>query len=419
MDRRDLGDYAAARPLAERSVAIAEAALGSKHPEVARSLHTLATIFAGLGDYSEAMRLFERATRINEEVLQPADPERARTSWLISDLLPLSGTARTTWICSSGYSRLARNAAVSPIPARRKASTTWPNCCPPQTTSDERGRYLNEPSNLRRDFWARSIQRLAAAAANLANLLSRTGDTDQAGRLYERALGVWEKSLGADHPKVATALVNLARLYLEIGNYADAGPLLDRALAIQLKGLGPEHPDVAVTLMSRAELAAHTGRATEAFATAARAEALSREHLRLTVRTLPERQALAYASSLPSAPDLMLQLASSHADDSDMATGGMGRGHSRQRGGPRRGGRPPAFRGRRRRTGDIGACDSPGVGPPAPRRAGGARHTERSAGASPSPAGRGANRQGSCGAGSGRAQCEVPRRPVENPRPAS
>ena len=78
-------------------------------------------------------------------------------------------------------------------------------------------------------------------------------------RLYERALSIWEKSLGADHPKVATGLVNLARFYLGTGNYADAGPLLDRALAIQLKGLGPEHPDVAVTLSSRAELAAHTG----------------------------------------------------------------------------------------------------------------------------------------------------------------
>ena len=91
MDRRDLGDYAAAQPLAERSVAIAEGALGPKHPEVARSLHTLATIFAGLGDYSEAMRLFERATRINEEVLQPSNPESARASWFIPDLLPLSG----------------------------------------------------------------------------------------------------------------------------------------------------------------------------------------------------------------------------------------------------------------------------------------------------------------------------------------
>jgi CHAT domain-containing protein len=161
---------------------------------------------------------------------------------------------------------------------------------------------------------------VAASATNLAYVLSRSGDDEAARPLYQRALGIWEKSLGADHPKVATALVNLARLYLKTGNYQDAGPLLARALAIQEKGLGSEHPDVAVTLSSRAELAAHTGETIEAFSTAARAEAISREHLQLTVRTLPERQALAYASSLPSALDLMLRLASTRPSDGEMST---------------------------------------------------------------------------------------------------
>ena len=91
MDLRDLGDYAGAKVLAERSLAIAERTLGPKHAEAARSLHTLATIYAGLGDYAEAMRLFERATRINEEVLRPSNPESARASWFIPDLFPLSG----------------------------------------------------------------------------------------------------------------------------------------------------------------------------------------------------------------------------------------------------------------------------------------------------------------------------------------
>jgi hypothetical protein len=62
-----------------------------------------------------------------------------------------------------------------------------------------------------------------------------------------------------------------------------------------------------------------TGATIEAFGTAARTEALSREHLRLTVRTLPERQALAYASSLSSALDLMLRLASTRPGDSQMS----------------------------------------------------------------------------------------------------
>src|SRR5262249_35181999 len=69
-----------------------------------------------------------------------------------------------------------------------------------------------------------------------------------------------------------------------------------------------------------AELAAQNGATNEAFATAARAEALRREHLRLTVRTLPERQALAYASSLPSTLDLVLRLASTRSGDGEMST---------------------------------------------------------------------------------------------------
>ena len=73
---------------------------------------------------------------------------------------------------------------------------------------------------------------------------------------------------------------------------------------------------------------------------AARAEALSREHLRLTVRTLPERQALAYASSLPSNLDLMLRLAVDSPWRQRDVDAGMGRRHPRPRDRPRRGGRP-------------------------------------------------------------------------------
>ena len=320
MDRRDLGDYAAAKPLAERSVAIAEGALGPKHPEVASSLHTLATIFAGLGDYSEAMRLFERATQINSEVLQPLDPEGARASWFIPDLLPLSGYAPDDMDL---FERVLAVREKQRGLADPRTAESLSNLAELLSSADDfrRTRPLFEQAlESQERFLGPDHPEVGAAAANLAKVLSETGDIESVVRLYQRALTIWEKSLGADHPKVATGLVNLGRFYLNSGHYTEAGPLLDRALAIQLKGLGPEHPDVAVTLSSRAELAAHTGGAAEAFATAARAEAISREHLRLTVRTLPERQALAYASSLPSALDVMLRVASSRADDMQMAT---------------------------------------------------------------------------------------------------
>ena len=73
-----LGDYAAAKALAERSLAIAERAFGPNHVAVAGSLHTLATVLAAQGEDGEALRLFERATRINEEVLRPSNPDVSR-----------------------------------------------------------------------------------------------------------------------------------------------------------------------------------------------------------------------------------------------------------------------------------------------------------------------------------------------------
>ncbi len=65
--------------------------------------------------------------------------------------------------------------------------------------------------------------------------------------LYKRALAIWEKALGPDHPAVATSLNNLGELYRAQGRYAQAEPLYKRALAIWEKALGPDHPSVATS----------------------------------------------------------------------------------------------------------------------------------------------------------------------------
>jgi hypothetical protein len=49
--------------------------------------------------------------------------------------------------------------------------------------------------------------------------------------------------LGPEHPGTATCLNNLAGLLLTQGDLAGARPLFERALAIYEKVFGPEHPD--------------------------------------------------------------------------------------------------------------------------------------------------------------------------------
>jgi tetratricopeptide (TPR) repeat protein len=57
-------------------------------------------------------------------------------------------------------------------------------------------------------------------------------------RLAEKALAIYEKALGPDHPDVALSLNNLAFLYCYMGDYARAEPLYKRSLAISEKVLG-------------------------------------------------------------------------------------------------------------------------------------------------------------------------------------
>jgi Tfp pilus assembly protein PilF len=71
------GDFAAARPLFERALAIREKALGPKHPDTATSLNNLAYLHAGQGDFAAARPLFERALAIKESAFGPEHPSTA------------------------------------------------------------------------------------------------------------------------------------------------------------------------------------------------------------------------------------------------------------------------------------------------------------------------------------------------------
>ncbi|MDW8327783.1 MAG: tetratricopeptide repeat-containing protein [Anaerolineales bacterium] len=71
------GRYGEALPLMQRSVAIVEQALGPAHPEVADSLHHLASLYQLQGNYWAAEPLFRRSLAILEQALGPAHPEVA------------------------------------------------------------------------------------------------------------------------------------------------------------------------------------------------------------------------------------------------------------------------------------------------------------------------------------------------------
>jgi tetratricopeptide (TPR) repeat protein len=73
------------------------------------------------------------------------------------------------------------------------------------------------------------------ALTNLAVLYEKQDRTADAEPLLKRALAIYEKALGPDHPKVAETLENLIALYRGENRTAEAEPLDRRALAIREK----------------------------------------------------------------------------------------------------------------------------------------------------------------------------------------
>ena len=90
--------------------------------------------------------------------------------------------------------------------------------------------------------------------------LHAQGDLARARPLHERALAIYEKVLGPEHPDTATGLNNLAGLLEAQGDLTRARPLYERALAIYEKVLGAEHPNTAASLNNLAKLTSGPGR---------------------------------------------------------------------------------------------------------------------------------------------------------------
>lgn len=72
--------------------------------------------------------------------------------------------------------------------------------------------------------------------------------------LYLEALGVFERTPGANAREIAVALNDLGAQYARRGLVEQAEQLLTRAASLKKETLGPEHPDLAVTLNNLAVL---------------------------------------------------------------------------------------------------------------------------------------------------------------------
>jgi tetratricopeptide (TPR) repeat protein len=201
---RDLGDLDGARAELERALAIFVAADGPDHPDVAILRSTLAQVQRDLGDVAGAWTELERALAIFEATMGPDHQEVGGVRNELAHLLWVRGDL---------------------VGARAQL---------------ERALVIFE-ANLGPDDPA-----VATVHSNLGSVLQDLRDLPAARAQLEQALNIFVSAMGPDHPEVATARSKLGGVLRDLGDLQGARTELEGALATLQSAYGPDHPNVGI-----------------------------------------------------------------------------------------------------------------------------------------------------------------------------
>jgi tetratricopeptide (TPR) repeat protein len=308
-----LGEYQAAEPLLTRALAARRRLLAPSDRLVAESLDALARVYQMLRRFDEAEPLLTRALKIRESI-RPRDPAAlAAAHNSLGSLLRTRGDFdHALQHARTALELTERSPGASP----RAIGTLYHQLATIEFEQDR-----GDLAAAQRDYErAREIRekigenaQLALTLNGLASALQEQGKVGEAEPLYQRALGIYEHTLGPASPEYGQALNNLAVVYLLGHDYAKAGPLYERALAIREAALGPYHPDVAQSLAAYAIFLAKTGRTSEAIAVQARHTDIIERTLAQVLETGSEPQKRRYLETLTDSVQITLWMRSALA----------------------------------------------------------------------------------------------------------
>lgn len=257
------GDYPAARRLQSRALAIHERCLGPTHSMTVTAIHNLADVALQTGDLAEAERMNTRAVRLWSLGLGPQHPYVARGLDALAEVVALRGQQ--------------------------------------QRARDLYARALS----IRRRTLGGDHPDVAWTLMNLARTNAAAGNPSAALSQINRAIGIYERGGASQTPDYfARALLFRGEIEMRRSGYDAARESFRRAFDVRERTFGTHHPLTAEARagMAAAELALGSG--ADALTLALQAEEDGRNHLRETIRYLPERQAVGYAAIRPRGLDL-------------------------------------------------------------------------------------------------------------------
>jgi CHAT domain-containing protein/Tfp pilus assembly protein PilF len=317
---RQSGDYQQSRVYQERALRIRQAVLGSEHETVAASLDSLASLEADEARLAEARELYERALAIKQKVLGANSPRVAITHTNLGLVLRDLGDFSEA---RSHYERALAIHEAAFGPKHQNVADTAVNYALLLADIGDRpaaATYLRRAQSIYENTVGPESPQMGRVIHALGAVAQDSGALQQARAQFTRALAIREKALPAFHPDIAETIGRLAALEVTANRLTVARDLLTRAVEIKEHSLGQDHPGVASDLTSLAKVDRLLGDNAKAASASLRAEAILREHVRTSLHSLPEREALLFAGRRPRPLDVAVAIALGAGDAAALET---------------------------------------------------------------------------------------------------
>lgn len=243
--------------LAQRAVAIKEAAVGQGLPEVARSLGNLSHLLRRAGDLAGARVPVERAIEIRETRLGLGHPE---TTASVRSLAALLGAVEGPAAARRFYEEaivVRERALGADHPAVADLLQTLAGLL--VTTAPAEAKALQQRAlDVREKIVDPEDASLGPTLKDLAFTHWMLGEYREARALFERALAIQERA-ELEHARTVDYLEHLAVLLYEMGDYEPALELIERAVPLAERVFGPNHVNYAQALDFLAYARMHFG----------------------------------------------------------------------------------------------------------------------------------------------------------------
>ncbi|MGC2528517.1 MAG: tetratricopeptide repeat-containing protein kinase family protein, partial [Candidatus Acidiferrum sp.] len=283
----NLGLYAQAMPLVQKSVEIQKRVLGPENPDTLKSQNNLAIMLARQGHFPEAEKLVRETMETSRRVLGPEAPLTLGSMANLAILLDHEGRLAEAEQLARQTLDASRRVLGPENPSTLKAMMTLANVLWHEGKLADAEKQNREILDIRRRVLGPDHPDTLNSMNNLANVLDDEGHYAEAEKLYRETLDIQRRVLGPEHPFTVGSMSNLGNALYNEGHYAEAEKLCRESLDIRRKVLGPEHPDTLESMNNLADVLSHEGQYDEA-------EKLYRETLEIRERLLgPDNPATA------------------------------------------------------------------------------------------------------------------------------